>query len=215
MNKKFIVTIGRQFGSGGSEIGYRLAQELGIKYYDKDLVVQAAKESGICEHVLAEEEEKTTGSFLYSMVLAPHAAASHFMNWTEDSLNDRIYKAQADFIRKAAEKESCVFIGRCADYLLWKEPNLFRVFIQADLEDRKERIAKEGNISLNKAQDVIKKKDKARANYYNFHTNNRWTDLTNYDLCINVSKVGGIDKAVRLIREMIELRFAESETEAN
>lgn len=207
MKKKFIVTIARQFGSGGSEIGYRLSQELGIKYYDKDLVVQAAKESGICEHVMAHEEENATGSFLYSMVLAPHAAASHFLNWTEDSLNDRIYKAQANFIRKTASKESCVFIGRCADHLLWDEQNVFRIFIQADLDDRKTRIAEEGNLSLKKAEDIIKKKDKARANYYNFHTNNKWTDLTNYDLCINVSKIGGIDKAVQLIKEMIELRF--------
>ncbi len=207
MNKKFIITIARQFGSGGSEIGYRLAQELGIKYYDKDLVVQAAKESGMCEQVMAQEEEKTSGSFLYSMVLAPHAAASHFLNWTEDSLNDRIYKAQASFIRKAAAEESCVFIGRCADCLLWDEQNVFRIFIQADLEDRKSRIASEGNLTLDKAEEVIKKKDRTRANYYNFHTSNKWTDLTNYDLCVNVSKVGGIDKTVELIKEMIELKF--------
>ena len=207
MAEKFIVTICRQFGSGGSEIGYRLAEELGVKYYDKNLIVQAAKESGLSEHVMAAEEEKPSGSFLYSMVLAPHAAASHFLNWTEDSLNDRIYKAQANVIRKAAAEESCIFIGRCADSLLWDEPNVYRIFIQADLEDRKERIAKEGNVSLDKAADIIKKKDKTRANYYNFHTNNKWTDLTNYDLCLNVSKIGGIDEAVHLIREMIELRF--------
>ncbi len=207
MDKKFTVTIARQFGSGGSEIGYKLAKELDIKYYDKDIVAQAAKESGMCEQVMAEEDEKPTGSFLYSMVLAPHAAASHFLNWTEDSLNDRIYKAQADFIRKAAAEDSAVFIGRCADYLLWNEQNVFRVFVQADLEDRKARIAEEGDLSLSKAADIIKKKDKTRANYYNFHTNNKWTDLTNYDLCINVSKLGGVDNAVKLIKEMIELRF--------
>lgn len=207
MKKKFIITIARQFGSGGSEIGYRLAQELGIKYYDKDLVVQAAKESGMCEQVMAQEEEKTSGSFLYSMVLAPHAAASHFLNWTEDSLNDRIYKAQASFIRKAAAEESCVFIGRCADYLLWDEQNVFRIFIQADLDDRKARIASEGDLTLDKAEEVIKKKDRTRANYYNFHTSNKWTNLTNYDLCVNVSKVGGIEKTVELIKEMIALKF--------
>lgn len=209
MSKKFIVTVCRQFGSGGSEIGYRLANELGIKYYDKDIVVHAAKESGMCEHVFAQEDEKPTGSFLYSMVLAPHAAASHFLNWSEDSLNDKIYKAQATFIRKAASEESCVFIGRCADYLLWDEPNVLRIFISADLEDRKARIAKEADISLDKAENLIKKKDKTRANYYNFHTNNRWTDLNNYDLCINVSKLGGIENAVRLIKETIDLRFGD------
>lgn len=209
MSKKFVVTICRQFGSGGSEIGYRLAQELNVKYYDKDIVVQSAKESGVCEQVMAQEEEKTTGSFLYSMVLAPHAAASHFLNWTEDSLNDRIYKAQANFIRKAASEESCVIIGRCADYLLWDEPNVLRVFIQADLDDRKARIAKEGDLTLEKAEEVIRKKDKTRANYYNFHTNRKWTDLTNYDLCLNVSKTGGIDEAVQLIKEMIRLRFGD------
>ena len=209
MSKKFAVTICRQFGSGGSEIGYRLAQELGIKYYDKDIVVQAAKESGVCEKVMELEEEKATGSFLYSMVLAPHAAASHFLNWTEDSLNDRIYKAQANFIRKAASEESCVFIGRCADHLLWDEPNVLRVFIQADLDDRKARIAKEGDLTLEKAEEVIRKKDKTRANYYNFHANRKWTDLTNYDLCLNVSKTGGIDEAVHLIKEMIRFRFGD------
>ncbi len=207
MSKKFIITIARQFGSGGSEIGYRLAKELGIQYYDKDIVVQAAKESGMCETVVAQEEEKATGSFLYSMVLTPHAAASHFLNWTEDSLNDRIYKAQAKVIRNAAAEGSCVFIGRCADYLLWDEQNVLRIFIQADLEDRKARIAKEANLSPEKAESIIKKKDKTRANYYNFHTNNKWTDLTNYDLCINVSKLGGIDEAVHLILETIKHRF--------
>ena len=208
MNEKFIVTICRQFGSGGSEIGYRLAQELGIKYYDRDLVVQAAKESGMNEQVFAQEDEKATGSFLYSMVLSPHAAASHFLNWTEDTLNDRIYKAQTAFIRKAAAEGSCVFIGRCADHVLWDEQNVYRIFIQADREDRITRIAEEGKISRDKASDIIKKKDKTRANYYNFHTNDKWTDLTNYDLCLNVSKVGGIENAVHIIREMIELRFS-------
>lgn len=207
MNKKFIITIARQFGSGGSEIGYRLAKEFGIQYYDKDLIVQAAKESGMCEEVMEHEEEKTTGSFLYSMVLAPHAAATQFLNWTEDSLNDRIYKAQAKVIRDAAAKESCVFIGRCADHLLWDEQNVFRIFIQGDLDDRKARIAAEGNLSLEKAEAVIRKKDRTRANYYNFHANKKWTDLTNYDLCINVSKIGGVEKAVELIKTMIELKF--------
>ena len=207
MSKKFVITIARQFGSGGSEIGYRVAQELGIKYYDKDIIVQAAKESGMCEQVIEQEDEKATGSFLYSMVLAPHTAASHFLNWTEDSLNDRIYKAQANVIRKAASEESCVIIGRCADYLLWDEANVLRLFIQADLDDRMARIAEEGGLSLKKAEEIIKKKDKTRSNYYNFHTNNRWTDLTNYDLCINVSKVGGIDNAVKMIKDTVDLRF--------
>ena len=90
MTKKFIVTIGRQFGSGGSEIGYRLAQELGIQYYDKDLITKAAKNSELSEHAFAQEDEKSTGSFLYSLVLAPHAAASHYLSWNEDSLNERI-----------------------------------------------------------------------------------------------------------------------------
>ncbi|MBO5247924.1 MAG: cytidylate kinase-like family protein [Clostridia bacterium] len=207
MNKKFIITIARQFGSGGSEIGYRLAQELGIQYYDKELVTQAAKESGMCEHVMAQEEEKTAGSFLYSMVLSPHAAAAQFLNWTEDSLNDRIYKAQASFIRKTAAETSCVFIGRCADYLLWDEPNVLRIFIQAEMEDRKARIAARGDLSPEQAADVIKKKDKIRGNYYNFHTGNRWNNLENYDLCVNVSKIGGVDNAVQLIKEAIALRL--------
>ena len=210
MNKKFIVTIGRQFGSGGSEVGYRLAQELGVKYYDKDLITKAAKNSRFDEHVFEKEDEKATGSFLYSLVLAPHAAASHYLNWGEESLNERIYRAQADFMRKEAEEGSCVFVGRCADYLFWNEPNVFRVFLHADLEYRKKRIAAEGDLTPEKAEDVIRKKDKARANYYNFHTNNRWTDLTNYDMCLNVSKTG-IAEAVHLIKEMVELRFGEEE----
>ena len=207
--KKFVITIGRQFGSGGSEIGYRLAKELGIKYYDKDLITQAARASGMNETVIEAEDEKATGSFLYSMVLAPHTAAANYLNWGgEETLNERIYKAQANFIRQEAEKESCVFIGRCADYLLWNEPNLLRVFIHADNEYRKERIAKEGDITPDKAEDIIRKKDKTRANYYNYHTNNRWTDLTNYDLCLNLSKIS-MDEAVALIKHMVEVRFAD------
>lgn len=207
--KKFIITIGRQFGSGGSEIGYRLSKELGIKYYDKDLITQAARDSGMSEHVFAEEDEKATGSFLYSMVLAPHTAASYYLNLGEETLNEKIYKAQAAFIKKTAETESCVFVGRCADYLLWNEPNLLRVFVCADEDYRKERIAKEADITTDKAEDVIRKKDKTRANYYNYHTNNRWTDLTNYDLCINISKIP-MDEAVALIKHMVEVRFGDN-----
>lgn len=209
MDQKFIITIGRQFGSGGSEVGYRLAQQLNIPYFDKDLIVQAAKNSGMSEHVFAEEDERATGSFLYSMVLSPHTAASHYLNWSEDTLNERIYKAQADFIRKKAAEQSCIFIGRCADYILWKEPNVFRVFLHADLEFRKKRIAEEGGVSPEKAESIIRKKDKTRANYYNFHTNNRWTDLNSYDLSVNVSKFG-IEGAVHLIRETVEQYFSKS-----
>ena len=203
VEQKFVITIGRQFGSGGSEVGYRLAQEMGIPYYDKDLIVKAAKESGINEHVFAQEDEKATGSFLYSLVLAPHAAVANYLNWSEESVNERIFRAQANYIRKVADQSSCVIVGRCADYILWDRENLFRVFLHADIENRKHRIAEISETTPEKAEDIIRKKDKIRANYYSFHTNNRWTELANYDLCLNTGKIG-IDASVQVIKAMVE-----------
>ena len=179
-------------------------------YYDKDLITKAAKNSNLNEDLFAKEDERATGSFLYSLVLAPHAAAAHYLNWNEESLNERIYNAQAEYMRQEAADHACVFVGRCADYLFWNEPNLLRVFLHADKDFRAKRIAAEGNLSLEKAEDLIRKKDKARANYYNFHTNNRWTDLTNYDLCINTARTG-IEESVHLIRETVELRFGKTD----
>lgn len=207
MEKKFVITIGRQFGSGGSEVGYRLSQEMGIAYYDKDLIVNAAKESGMSEHVFEMEDEKASGSFLYSMALAPHAAAANFLHWSDETVNDRIFKAQANYIRKVADQGSCVIVGRCADYILWDRENVFRIFLHSDMAERKRRIAEASDVTPAKAEDIIRKKDKTRSNYYSFHTNNRWTELTNYDLCLNTAKIG-IEGAVQVIKAMVENKLS-------
>ena len=208
VEQKFVITIGRQFGSGGSEVGYRLAQEMGIPYYDKDLIVKAAKESGINEHVFAQEDEKATGSFLYSLVLAPHAAVANYLNWSEESVNERIFKAQANYIRKVADQSSCVIVGRCADYALEEYPNVLSVFIRADMKDRIRRIAKLYDLTDAKAKDKIIKIDKQRASYYNYYTSKKWGDVASYDLCLN-SSVFGINGTVEMLKRAIEEREAE------
>lgn len=208
MNKKFVITIGRQFGSGGSEVGYKLSRKLGVKYYDKELIVNAARNSGMSQQVFEMEDETPTSSFLYSLVMAPYTAAAQYLNWSEESLNDKIFKHQADYIRKIASEESCVIIGRCADYVLWDNPDCIRIFLDADMEFRKHRIADDSKISLDKAEDIIRKNDKQRANYYNFHTNKRWGEVANYHFCVNVGAVG-MDNTVELIKNYIELRDKE------
>lgn len=203
--QNYVVTIGRQFGSGGSEIGFRLSEKLGIKYYDKELIVNAAKENGMNQHVFEMSDEKPTSSFLYSLVMAPYTAAAQYLNWNEESMSDKIFKFQAEYIRKVADESSCVIIGRCADYILWQHPNCIKIFLYADMDYRKARIAKDSDISLDKAEDIIKKNDKSRSNYYNYNTNRRWGEASNYDLCIDVSKLTS-DQAIALIEDYIGFR---------
>lgn len=186
-----IYTIGREFGSGGKDIGVALAERLGIKCYDKELLAEAAKESGFCAEIFENHDEKPTNSFLYSLVMDTYSFGGYSTTpFLDMPLNHKVFLAQFDTIKKIAEKESCVIVGRCADYALADNPNCINVFIHADKDYRSNRIAKNLNLSLNKARDMVNKTDKQRASYYNYYTSKKWGDSRSYDLTLDSGRIG-------------------------
>lgn len=205
MNNHFVITIGRQFGSGGKEIGEKLAKSLNVNCYDKELLALAAKDSGLCEEIFEMHDEKPTSSFLYSLVMDTYAGIYSPQNMIDMPINQKVFLAQFDTIKKIAEKESCVIVGRCADYALEEMDDVISVFISADMDYRVGKIAEKFKLKENKAKDLIIKTDKKRASYYNFYTNKIWGDAATYDLCLN-SGVLGIDNAVKLIESYINIK---------
>ena len=200
-----IITISREFGSGGREIGKLLAESLNVDFYDKELLEIASKESGICEELFVKHDENYTNSFLYSLVMGSYPVSSDGRINTELPLNQKIFLAQFDAIRKLAEKGPCVIVGRCADYVLRNQDNVINFFISGDMLHKKRRILERYDIEKNKAEDFIRKTDKRRANYYNYYTDRKWGEAKNYDLCINSSKTG-IEGAVQLMQDYIKIK---------
>ncbi|MDO5807231.1 MAG: cytidylate kinase-like family protein [Lachnospiraceae bacterium] len=201
MQKSLIITIGRQFGSGGHEIGEKLAKKLGIKFYDKELIKLIAKQSGLCEKVLESYDEKPTNSLLYSIVMDIYPSVMY----TGPTIDQQIYQANYDTIRKLADGEPCVIVGRCADYILRDHPELVSVFIHANSDFRAARIAEEYKLPDAKVRDLLVKTDKKRANYYNFQSEKQWGAASSYNLCIESSEVG-IDGAVDLIMDYVNYK---------
>ena len=190
MKTNTIITIGRQYGSGGKEIGHFVAEAFGIKLYDKEMLARAAKESGICEELFETHDEKPTNSFLYSLVMDTYSGGNYSSApFLDMPLNHKVFLAQFDTIKKIAERESCVIVGRCADYALASNPDCLNVFIHADIEDRIKTVSKRNDVTENKAKDLIQKKDKQRASYYNYYSCKKWGDSRSYDLTLNTSKI--------------------------
>ncbi len=196
-----IYTIGREFGSGGYTVAKLLSERLGIKLYDKELLAQAAKDSGFCEEILENHDEKPTSSFLYSLVMDTYSGGNYSSApFLDMPLNHKVFLAQFDTIKKIAERESCVIVGRCADYALASYPDCLNIFVHADMDDRIKRISIRENITENKAKDMIQKRDKQRASYYNYYTCKKWGDSRSYDLTLNTSKIP-LEECVDLILE--------------
>lgn len=203
-----IYTIGREFGSGGREVGEKLAQKLGIKLYDKELLQQAAKDSGFCEEIFENHDEKPTNSFLYSLVMDTYSVSGYSAApFLDMPLNHKVFLAQFETIKKIAEKESCVIVGRCADYALSDNPDCINIFIHADLDVRIKNVSKNLNITENKARDIINKTDKQRASYYNYYTSKKWGDSKSYNLSLDAGKLG-TDNCVEMILKFRELMDA-------
>lgn len=209
MSNNSIITIGRQYGSAGREIGQLVAKELGIKCYDKELLKKAAKESGLCEELFENHDEKPTNSFLYSLVMDTYSLGYSSSAFVDMPLNHKIFLAQFDTIKKLADQESCVIVGRCADYALADYSNCLNVFIHAKLEDRIKRIATKYNLTDAKAKDLIIKTDKSRASYYNYYSSKKWGDVTSYHLSLD-SGVVGIEGAAKIIKEYLELKVKDT-----
>ena len=188
MDGRTVITIGREFGSGGHEIGMKLAERLGIKCYDKELLELAAKESGLCKELFASQDEKPTNSFLYSLVMDTYSLG-YSNSYVDMPINHKVFLAQFDAIKKIAANESCVIVGRCADYALASNPDCLSMFVHADMDDRIKRVSKREDVTESKAKDMIQKRDKQRSSYYNYYTCKKWGDSRSYDLTLNTSKI--------------------------
>ena len=187
---KTIITIGRQLGSGGRTIGKKLADRLGIAYYDRELINLASKESGICGEFFEKADEKTSGGLLKAFAMGFSMNSAIFQN--NDYLsNESLFQIQSDVIRKVAAEGSCVLVGRCADYILRDESNCLNVFVTARMEDRIKRVLEYNNdLKENEVEEFINKADKSRSAYYNYYTDKVWGAAASYDLCVNSSYYG-------------------------
>jgi len=190
--KNCSVTIAREYGSGGRLIGRELASELGYPFYDKELISLAARESGLHEDFIETMENRRMSGFLYNL----------YMTYHELPIPEQVFIAQSNIIKDIADRESCVIIGRCADYVLAGRKNCAKIFIHAPLGLRLERVRDVYRESVGELGGYVRKQDKDRASYYNFFTQQKWGRAQNYDLCLDSSI--GIGRSVRLLVKFIE-----------
>lgn len=208
--KRLIITIGRQYGSGGSETGKRLAEELGLGFYDKNILRMNSDESGIKESYFHLADEKAGNKLLYKIIssMTPEKGTPSFGS---DLISaDNLFRFQSEVIRKIAAEQNCVIIGRCADYVLEGTEGLERIFIYADLEAREARIQSKDFYEPKDVMRNIKRIDRERRDYHRYYTGKDWEDFSNYDLIINTTKLG-VDGAVVLIKNYLKVRGYEIE----
>lgn len=205
MKTNTIITIGREFGSAGREIGRKVAEDFGIKLYDKEMLSRAAKESGICEEIFETHDEKPTNSFLYSIVMDTYSMGYTGGTYNDMPINHKVFLAQFDAIKKIADEGPCILVGRCADYALESYDNVVSVFIHADMDARIARISRIYDLPANKAKDMIIKTDKKRSSYYNYYTNKHWSDAESYELCLSSSELG-IEGTAKAIEQYVALK---------
>ncbi len=201
MSDKFVIAVSRQYGSGGHEIGRKLAQKLNIKFYDKELLSKIAKDSGMSQNLVEFYDEMPTKSLLFSLAMDAYP-----MSFAEVPLNQKVYQAQVETIKKIAEEESCVIIGRCADSILSEHKNLVSVFVHSDMDSKIQRVVERDGLTKEKARERIIKTDKKRASFYNFYSlEKKWGEANSHDLTVDSGKLG-IDETVVLLYDYIKLR---------
>ena len=198
-----VITIGRQFGSAGREIGEKVAEHFGIKCYDKELLTRAAKESGFCEEMIHNHDERPTNSFLYNLVMDTYSFGYNSSSFVDMPISHKVFLAQFDTIQKIAKEGPCIIVGRCADYALAEMSNCLHIFIYGNEESKVKRIMEKYSLSEAKAREMIIKKDKQRQSYYNYYSSKKWGRADSYDLCIN-SSILGVEGTANLIIQYIE-----------
>lgn len=201
-----VITIAREYGSGGRTIGEMLAKDLNIHYYDKELMRLASEDSGINEALFAKADEKLKATSLFR--IAKSAYSGELIPPESDDFvsNDNLFNYQAKIIRQLAEEESCVIIGRCSDYVLKDYDNVLSVFIHAPLDFCLEQAAKKHSMSAKELEKFVERTNKHRAEYYKYYTGRNWTDAKNYDLCLDSSKLG-FERCVEEIKAYMNVRF--------
>lgn len=203
MKGNLVITIGRECGSAGRKIGKMLAEELGVKCYDKELLTLAAKHSGLCEELFKTHDEKPTSSFLYSLVMDTYSMGYNTSAYLDMPINHKVFLAQFDSIKKLADEESCVIVGRCADYALADYPGMISVFICGNEEDKLKALMERHQVTKEKAKEIMIKTDKRRSSYYNYYSSKKWGSSKSYDLCIN-SSILGYEGTIEVIKAFIE-----------
>ena len=203
MEKQFVITIARGFGSYGKTIGKRLSEELDIPYYDRDLLRLASEESGIHERLFGQADEKVRRNlFRRSNVYQGDVLPPESGEFVSD---DNLFNYQAKVIKKLADQGSCIIVGRCADYVLRDRKDLIRVFVWANRESCIETVMKLYGLERREAERLIEKTDKNRSTYYRYYVGREWDNARNYDLCLNSSDLG-LDKCIEIIKEYIKIK---------
>lgn len=204
MMENLIICVGRQLGSGGCEIAKKLAEEFGCKYYDQELLGMAAEKSGFSRKIF-ETNDENHGLLknLFNIFNVGHTGTSSY--YGNQISQENLFQIQSEVIWKAAKTDSCVFVGRCADYILRKKENIFSVFITANDDERTKTVAERIGSDMDTARKYISKKETERATYYNYYTSKEWGAAKSYDLCIN-SSILGIDGTAQLIAQVIRQR---------
>ena len=197
-----IITIGREIGSNGLAIGKRLSEELHIPLYDKNILSIAARQSGLCSDVFEHADEKESYSFLQKALRSIWSNNDNFIQ------NENLFQIQSDTIRDISQRESCIFVGRCADYILRQYPKTLRIFVCAELDDRIANISQTLNISHDSAMKKVESTDKKRSTYYNFYTNKIWGQASSYDMCLNTSLLG-VEGAVDVVLKTFKKLFVD------
>lgn len=197
-----IITISRQYGSGGRFVAEMLAKALDVPFYDNKLITLAAKKSGYAESIFENVEQTSSHSLLYSLSMFGSTAGVYGL-----PLSDKVFMIQSDIIKSVAAEGPCVIVGRCADYILNENKNVFHVFLSSDLENRVARAVKYYNLSEAKAEDEIKRIDRKRSAYYGYYTGEKWGEASNYDLCLNTDKLG-IENCVKIISDFVAMAEA-------
>jgi cytidylate kinase len=206
MDTKLIITIGRQFGSGGRDIGRKLADAFTIPFYDKELITLAASESGLCKEVFEKADERASDGLAHALSMGM-SFMSVYTPYADILSSEGLFKIQSDAIRKLAQTESCVIVGRCADYILRDNPHCISFFIHDKLENRLRRIVERQQITVDQAKELIAKTDKSRAAYYDYYTNKTWGMSCSYNFSVDAS-VLGIDETILFMKHFIERRLS-------
>ena len=211
MTENIAITIGRQYGSGGKEIGLRVGELLGIKVYDKELLTMAAEKKGINPDYLRRVDEKAASSLLYTLAMGSSAYSARHLG-VDVPINDQLFIAQTEIIKEITERESAIFIGRCADYVLRNHPHRLSFFIHSDYDSRVHRIMSQHGVKRSEAESMINKTDKKRINYYNFYTGKKWGKFENYHMSLDSSLLG-IEGAAQMIAQLVKIYTSETDAE--
>ncbi len=205
----YVITIARGYGSGGRTMGRMLAEELGIHFYDRELLRLASDESGINEELFGRMDEQVKKSLLFRIARKEYKGQLIPPDREDFVSNDNLFNYQAKVIRQLAEQESCVIVGRCADYILRDMDNVVKIFVHASLEDCVKRLEDMSSLPIKELEKKILATDKRRAEYYKYYTGRNWEDAKNYDLCFNSQQLG-FDKCVQIVKSYLDIRFGKA-----